>query len=90
MWSCPLFGQGAWGGGGIVMMLFGWLFLVGLVVLAVWLVQYVRRQPLQETGGTRSSLVSSTDASLEVARQRYARGEISREEYRQIVDDLRG
>lgn len=53
------------------------LFLVALVVLAVWGVRQV-------TG--RST--ADTSKALDVAKERYARGEISRDEFEQLKRDL--
>src|SRR3989442_4963898 len=60
-----------WGGGGIVMMLFILLFwgmvIAGLVVGIRWLVTQGR--------------ASGTDSAMQILRERYARGDISREEF---------
>lgn len=69
-------GMGPW-------MLVGWivplLVLIGLGALAVWAIRKLAADP----GAARSG----RDA-LEVARERYARGEIDREEFRAIRSDL--
>lgn len=65
-----------------------WLFMVpmmlvfwgGLIWLVVWLVR-------QSSGGASQASSRETDA-VELARRRYARGEISREEFDQIRRDL--
>lgn len=69
---------GFWGGWGIGMMLFMLLFW-GLVIVAVvlgirWLVNQGKE--------TRS------DSALEILRQRYARGEINKEEFEARKKDL--
>ena len=64
--------------GGVWMMLF-WAAVIGLVV---WLViRLTRRRGPNERGNGRRT-------PLEIARERYARGEISREEFEQIRKDL--
>ncbi len=68
------------------MMFFGgWMIIVWIVVigLIVWgVVALVKR-----TGG--SGLASSSNKSpLDIARERYAKGEISKEEFERIKKDL--
>jgi putative membrane protein len=64
--------------GGAWMMLF-WAAVVGLVV---WLVIRLTRR--SDTNGRDDG----RRTPLEIARERYARGEISREEFEQIRKDL--
>ena len=79
-----MFGHGVFGWLG---MLIGLVFVVAVVVGLVWLaVTLIRRaddrnpQPkIQEQAGLNPR---------EVAAMRYAKGEISREEYQQILSDL--
>lgn len=67
------------------MMGVGWIFpiliLVAVVLLIVWLVR--------EIWGDGDETPRRSDAR-EIARKRYARGEISREELRSILDELDG
>ena len=63
----------------------GYLFGTAIVVLIIYLiVLIVKKLHNREThyGGTE-------DGALLIAKQRYARGEISREEYELIVEDLK-
>ena len=68
----------AWGAGGVVMMLmmlvFWGLVIAGLVLGIRWLIHLGPR--------------SSSDSALEILRQRYARGEINREEFEAKKRDL--
>lgn len=77
-WWHPMWGVGAaWGVGMLVGMLVFWgLVLVGLVLGIRWLIAAGRR--------------SRPDAALEILRQRYARGEIDREEFEARKRDLGG
>ena len=74
MWDMPL-GMGWW-------MAFGGLWMVvfwgGLIALIVWGV----RKLTQRDGST------SKGSPLDIARERYAKGEISREEFNQFKNDL--
>lgn len=70
---------GMMGGG----MLLGWLVpllvLAGLTVLVVW--------AIRKLSGDRDS-GSPEDDALRTARRRYARGEIDREEFERLREDL--
>ena len=77
-----------WGFGG--MMLFGWLVPLLFLGLVVWLViQAVERGrgggSLPPSGGPRRE-----ETPLEVAQRRYAAGELPRDEFLRIRDDLGG
>jgi putative membrane protein len=79
-----MYGFGAWGWGGMVIgMILNIAVLVGLVVLAVWAVQRVSRN-----SDSHQIPASGTQTAREIAQGRYARGEINREEYQQILSDL--
>jgi uncharacterized membrane protein len=69
--------------------LFGLLILgliaAGVVVLIINLARSSRTQPVAAYG-----LQPPTDPALEAVRMRYARGEISREEYAAVAADLEG
>ena len=72
----PMWGMwGAWGFGMMLMMLVFWgLVIVGLVLGLRWLVTQGRE--------------SRSDTALEILRQRYARGEIDKEEFEARKRDL--
>ena len=74
MWDMPV-GMGWW-------MMFGGLWMIifwgGLIALIVWGITKLSRR-----GGS----ISKRDP-LDVAKERYAKGEISREEFEQIKKDL--
>lgn len=77
--------DGGWGVGNWLLMGFGMLLFWALVVAGiVWLVQYATNRPT--SGEYRVSLDKSTSSARPNAREildeRYARGEISDEEYR--------
>ena len=68
-------GFGWWFGGMIMMVLFGVLVVVGIVVLIKWL--------FSQSPGKRSS-----QSALEILKKRYARGEITKEEFEKIKKDI--
>jgi len=65
-------------GGGIVMI----LFWVGLIVGAVWLAQALLN------GGRTSASTGNTLSAKQILDQRFARGEITREQYDLMKEDL--
>jgi putative membrane protein len=69
-----------WYGWGWYMMIGMWLFGIVVVVLVVVLVRSLA-QPAQRP--------SAPDSAEEIVRTRYARGEISRDEYDRLLADLR-
>jgi len=81
--------NGWYGGFGWIGMILGGIFwlalLVGLILLIVWGVKRVN----SNSGG--SNLNSSGSAIItpkEILQARYARGEITREQYQQMLADL--
>ncbi len=74
--------MGGWGGGwfgGIFMIIFWILILVGLVLLIKWLIQSTNRRQSGDAGGNRA---------LEILKERYARGEIDRNEFEKMKMDI--
>ena len=67
--------------GMIISLVFGLLVLGGLVWLVVWAVR-------RSGTGSYSSGTTAGTTSKEIAQQRYARGEITREQYQQLLEDL--
>lgn len=73
--------HGAWMWfGTILSVIFALVFLVLLVLATVWLYRQVR------DGGPRDS--TPRPDPLEILERRYAKGEIDREEYRRMKDEL--
>ena len=64
--------------GGIIGLILNLAILVGIVVLVVWAVKRF----------TAGSSPSGMQTPREVLQARYARGEITREQYQQILSDL--
>jgi putative membrane protein len=89
MWNgaCPFFntaGMGAWGWVGMGLHLLFWAAVAaGVVFLVVWL---ARRTAVP---GSAQVTTAGDISAQEIAQRRYAQGEISREEYLRLKDDLR-
>ena len=68
-----------------------WLVVaLGMVLLLAWAVRHARRENgSRRAAGTDADTTNdANDAPLAIAQRRYARGEISREQYEQIRADL--
>ena len=83
-WGPGWTGAGGWWGA--LMMLAMWAIPLGLIFLVVWAVA-----PRLGAGGFagRRAVGGSEQTALEIAEARYARGEVSREEFQRIKEDLR-
>ena len=73
-----------WGG---LMMLFFWGGIVGFIV---WAIQNMTRRDAGQPQPPPPQIGPSPRRPLEFAQERYARGDISREEFAQIKKDLEG
>lgn len=76
-----MYGGGMGWFGGIVMILFWILVIVGLVFLIRWLIQNTQTGSGNGDGG-------SSGKPLEVLKQRYAAGEIDKQEFEEKKKDL--
>jgi putative membrane protein len=75
--------MGGWGlgwFGGIFMFIFWALVIVGLIFLIKWLIQGTR--------GGSASLRGNSSSALEILKERYARGEIDKQEFEEKKKDL--
>lgn len=87
MWGYGNWGMGPWGGYGgfewIGMII--WIVILALIIAAVvWLVRAMTHPGQTHSAGERRS------RGLEVLEERYARGEIKREEYLEMKKDITG
>ena len=83
MWGWPNMMGGFFGGGlGWIGVIFGFIFfaaiVIGVILLIVWL---VRRPGYNITDKTSTH-------SLEILKERYAKGEITKEQYESMKKDL--
>lgn len=67
--------------GMIIFMLFWLLVLGGLIWLVVWAAR-------RSGTGSRNSNLPAGNTPKEIAQMRYAKGEITREQYQQLLEDL--
>lgn len=71
-------GHMMWGGGMFMMLL--WTAL--LVIAIVWIVRALQAK------NANNGIHQSTETALDIVKKRYARGEISKEEYEALKKDL--
>lgn len=76
MWCWTDGAISGWGIFGIVLMVAFW---IAVIVLVIWGIRHLTQQ---------KTIITNAGGSLEIAKQRYARGEISEHEYDQIKRDL--
>lgn len=78
--NTPQHTMDGWGGGfGLGMMILFWLLLLALIVTLIWFL--IRK-------GSDSTLKPEDETALETLKKRYARGEISEEEFRRIRKEI--
>ena len=74
--------MGGFGGlglfGGLIGLIFNLLILVGIVLLVVWAVRRF----------ASSNISSGIQTPKEILQSRYARGEITRDQYQQMLSDV--
>mgnify|MGYP001545770515 CR=1 FL=1 len=82
-WHMGRWMMGDWGMGwfGMIFMIIFWgLIIVGLVLLIRWLIQ--------NTSSRTSSDVSTGSKAMDILKERYAKGEINRDEFESMKKDL--
>ena len=70
---------GSWGMG------FGWIFVILFWVAVIWGVGSFLQSPAKKTG---TASKDSTKSAREILDERYARGDIDREEYQAKLNDI--
>lgn len=74
--------MGGFGGGGLIGLILNLAIIIGIVILVVWAVK-------RFTSGTANgNQTSGNQSPREILQARYARGEITRDQYQQILQDL--
>ncbi len=79
------FGFGFWN---IIIVIVVALIVLALIIGAIFLIVWAFRRPGSTSSITVSGPAVGSRTPLQIAQERYARGEINREEYLQIVSDL--
>jgi putative membrane protein len=77
-------GNGGWFMGGM------WLFWILLLVVLVLAIRSFASGSGSREAGTRGSLDTASESAEDVLKKRYARGEISKDEFEVKLRDLRG
>lgn len=80
-------GFGTWGW---IPMIINWVLVIGIIVLLVLLVVWAVRRISRDHYGSQFSAMqgSGQPTARDILQARYARGEITREEYQQILKDI--
>ena len=80
-------GLGGFGGFGMIGLILNLVLtvavIIGVVLLVIWLVRRFGRN-----SGQIMTSPSGAQSARDIAQARYARGEISREEYQQLITDI--
>jgi len=71
---------GHWGTG---FMWMGWIFWLAILIIAAWLIYRIVTD-----GRLRRGEGSSFETPLDIVKKRYARGEITKEQFEQMKKDL--
>ena len=75
-------GMMGFGGFGLIGLLFNLAIVIGIVVLILWAVRRIAK------GATNGNQLSGNQSPREILQARYARGDITREQYQQMLNDL--
>ncbi len=84
MWWGPGFGWGGMIFGGLMML----LFWGGLIVLAILAFRALSRSGGWQSRDANRAAGGSADSALAILKERYARGEIDKEQYERMRADL--
>jgi putative membrane protein len=76
---------GAWGWVAMILQTVFWIGLIaGVILLIVWAI----RRSSQASTTVSGYAISGQPTAKDILQARYARGEITREQYQQMLDDL--
>lgn len=68
--------------GGLIGLILNLAIIIGIVILVIWVVKRFAG------GGTSWTQPSGSQSPRDILQARYARGEITREQYQQMLQDL--
>jgi putative membrane protein len=88
LWHGNMMGGSGMMGFGLLGFLFMFLFWGGIIALAVWLVSLLFPGSASDSTTAPGSGNSPGPSALETLKLRYAHGELSRDEYQQMIQDL--
>ena len=71
-----MFHEGMWGG-----MWFGWIFWIVIIGVIVWLV-------INNQKKNQQNLPPKEESAMDILKKRYAKGEISKEEFERMKKDI--
>jgi putative membrane protein len=80
------FGYGGYGGFGWIGMILGLVITISVIIGLVFLVVWAVRRMSGNTQPSSQKLIGQS--AKDAAQVRYAKGEISRDEYQKIISDL--
>jgi len=75
--------------GGLLMLFFGLLVLAGIVLLVVWAIRAATGHAPSATGPAHPG-AAGQDEAIAIAKRRFATGEITKEQYDEIMRALTG
>ena len=75
--------------GGLLILLFGALIIAGIVLLVVWLVK-ASGSHSPGSGASQPPGAAGHDEAIAIAKRRFASGEITKEQYDEIIRTLGG
>ncbi|MDY0125647.1 MAG: SHOCT domain-containing protein [Anaerolineaceae bacterium] len=79
--------MGYWFGGiGWIFLIINLVLLIGAFIAVVFLVIWIVKQLSNNNPG--QALNNDAESAVEIARERYAKGDITREEYQKLIIDL--
>ena len=87
MMGTGMMGGGGFGGFGLIGMVLNLVITVAVIIGIVWLVIWLVRRA-GSNGQPLFSPAPSVQSPREIVQTRYARGEINREEYQELLADL--
>lgn len=82
-----MMGNYGYGGMGWIGMILGLIITIGVVVGLIILVVWIVRRTSGNTNQSNSNVLPG-QSGRDIAQARYAKGEITRDEYQQILSDL--
>lgn len=79
--------MGYWFGGiGWIFLIINLVLLIGAFIAVVFLVIWIVKQLSNNNPG--QALNNDAESAVEIAKERYAKGDITREEYQKLIIDL--